>query len=144
MWNFTWLQVMITINIFIILVLSFVCGFFNKDLGLRNSATTVQCRCFYVWFANEKKLKTKRRIMSSFLICALKFISCLNLMKIHKHNQESVVKSAKFCTLKLLCDVAWYVTYWYEFHCGRWLQRKIQEKALFIKMQFSLLKSKGN
>lgn len=54
----------------------------------------------------KKKLKTKRRIMSSFLICALKFISCLNLMNIHKHNQESVVKSAKFYTLKLLCDVA--------------------------------------
>lgn len=59
-WNFTWLLVMITINIFIILILSFVVVFFffsNKDLGLTNSATTVQCRLFYMWFAYEIKRK---------------------------------------------------------------------------------------
>lgn len=118
MWNFTWLQVMITINIFIILVLSFVCGFFNKDLGLRNSATTVQCRCFYVWFAYEKKIKDKKENYEQFLNMCPKIHK---LFKSHEYTKTQsgicgkkcqVLHSKAFMWCRMICYILMWISLW--------------------------------
>lgn len=55
----------------------------------------------FMYGLRMKKKKLRQKGELGAVSYALKFISCLNLMKIHIHNQDSVVKSAKFCTLKL-------------------------------------------